>query len=135
MNEKVKALCHEIGDIFGRYFEENGQVCIDNGEKVFRYNSEKDLLTDWVDTLVSQHLACNGESGGNWEDAVTFIYKDVIGKYPTGVRPYNGKKKVRYKAESYAPTGTPHGVMVYLGTFDSIIDAIGAVWKHKGITF
>lgn len=77
---ETKALCKEIGDCFGDYFEENNQFCIDNGEKVFRYDSEKELLTDWVDTLVSQHISCGGESGGNWSDEITFIYENVIGK-------------------------------------------------------
>ena len=43
------------------------------------------------------------------------------------------RKKTTYKAEGYVSNGTPHGKMVYLGGFDSIIDAICAVWKHNGI--
>lgn len=88
-----RELCKEIGNCFGDYFEENNYLCINNGEENFRYKTEKELLADWVDTLVLQHHACNRESGGDWENEVRFIYEDVIGKYPKGVRVYRGKKK------------------------------------------
>ena len=135
MENKMKSLCEEIGSCFGDFFEENNQLCIDNGEKIFRYDTAKELLSDWVETLVYQHHSCNGEDGCNWEYEIRFIYEDVIGKYPTGVRCYDGKKKKRYKAEGYISDGRPHGKMVYLGTFDSIVDAVCSMWKHNGIPF
>ena len=133
----ARALCKEIGNFFGEYFEENNQLCIDNYDKVFRYNTEKELLVDWVDTLICNHYDCkeNGNIADSWEKEVRYIYEDVLGKYPVGVRLYNGKKKKRYVAEGYVSDGSMHGKMKYLGTFDSIIDAICAVWKHKGIRF
>ena len=128
---KMKALCKEIGDCFGEFFEENNQLCIDNGETVFRYKTEKALLTDWVDTLVYQHRDCNGKAGGNWEEEVRFIYEKVLRRYPRCVRAYRGKTKTTYKAEVCVPDGTPHGKMLYLGGFTSMIDAICAVWDFK----
>ena len=132
-----RALCKEIGNFFGDYFEENNQLCIDNGENIFRYNTEKELLADWADTLVCNHYDCkyNGNIADSWEKEVRYIYEDVLGKYPAGVKLYNGKKKKRYVAEGYVSDGSAHGKMEYLGTFDSIVDAICAVWKHKGIRF
>lgn len=129
----IRELCKEIGSCFGDYFEENNYLCINNGEETFRYQTEKELLADWVDTLVLQHHACNGEDGCNWENEVLFIYENVICKNPKGVRTYRGKKKTTYRAEGYVSDGTPHGTMIGLGTFYSIIDAICAVWKHNGI--
>lgn len=133
MINDITKMCMEIGNVFGEYFEENNQFCIDNGEQVFRYNTEKELLTDWVETLVLQHISCNGEEGGNWENEVKFIYENVIGKYPTGIRFYNGVRKKRYVVQGYVADGTLHGKMEYLGTFDSLIDAICVIWKHKGV--
>ncbi len=130
----IRELCKEVGNCFGEYFEEDNQLCIDNGVKIFRYNTEKELLGDWVETLISQHLSCNGQSGGNWEKEIAFIYESVLGKYPKGVRPCHGKKKTKYKAEAYVNDGTPHGAMRYLGVYDSIVDAVGAMWEHKGTT-
>lgn len=134
----ARELCKFIGNFYGEYFEENEQLCIDNGENIYRYNTEKELLKDWVDTLVCSHYYdCIAYSSPNdsWEKEIRFIYEDVIGKYPTGVRTNNGKKKKRYVAEGYVADGSLHGKMKYLGTFDSIADAICAVWKHKGYKF
>ena len=133
----AKTLCKEIGNFFGEYFEENNQLCIDNYEKIFRYDTEKELLADWVNTLVCNHYDCktNGNIADSWEKEVRYIYEDVLGKYPTGVRAYHGKTKNNYIAEGYVSNGTSHGKMVYLGKFDSIVDAICAVWEHKGIRF
>lgn len=131
MVKDIRTLCKDIGDYFGDYFEEDNQLCIDNGEKIFRYNTEKELLLDWVDTIVSHHHSCGGKDGSNWDAEVAFIYENVIGKRPSGVRIYSGKKGIRYVAEGYVPDNTSHGRMIYLGTYDSIVHAICAVWKHK----
>ena len=128
----IKGLAREIGNCFGEFFEENNKFCIDNGEEIFRYDTEKDLLADWVETLIEQHRDSNGEDGANWDEEVEFIYENVIGEYPKGVRPYRGKTKTTWKAEMYINNGTKHGKMAYLGGFKSIIDAICTVREHRG---
>lgn len=132
MEEKIKELCESIGACFGEYFEENAQHHIDNGEENMHYSSREELLTDWVDTLVEQHISCNGAEGANWEKEVVFIFENVIGKYPKSIYPIRGKKGTTYKAEVYVADGSAHGKMLHLGNFKSVIGAINAVWKHQG---
>ena len=43
-----KELCCQIGDAFGRFYEDNGMLCIDNGVQVSRYETPEELLKDWV---------------------------------------------------------------------------------------
>lgn len=126
-------LCKEIGQCFGTYWMEGELHCIDNGDEVFRYKTLEELLGDWVETLIHQHIASDGDGGANWEEEVKFIYEDVLKKYPKGIRCWKGKTKTRYKAEAYVNNGTPHGKMEYLGTYDCITDAIKAIWKFKNI--
>jgi hypothetical protein len=129
---KIKELSREIGNCFGQFFEENNQFCIDNGEEIFRCDTEKELLTDWVDTLIEQHIDNNGKDGANWDKEVEFIYENVIGAFPRGIRPYRGKTKTTWKAEVFINDGTRHGKMVYLGGFPSIIKAIHTLRTHRG---
>jgi hypothetical protein len=123
-------LCKEIGDYFGTYFEEGGLYCIDNYESVFRYDSTDKLLADWVDTLVENHhdtVDNNDGCNNGWEKEIVFIYSEVIGKYPIGVRPYFGKKKTTYSAYiDISADRHPHGRNIHLGTYNSIVDAIYA---------
>ena len=127
------SLCKEIGQCFGDYWEQGGMYFIDNGDEVFKYKTPEALLRDWVETLILQHIASGGDVGANWESEVRFIYEDVLDTYPTGVRKYAGKKVSKYKAEVYVNNGTPHGKMLYLGVYESIIDAIAKVWEFKQI--
>ncbi len=126
-------LCKEIGQCFGKYWIEGERYYIDNGDDLFRYKNPEELLADWVETLIHQHIDSEGDAGANWEEEVRFIYEDVLKKYPKGVRCYKGKTKITYTAEVYVADGTPHGQMKYLGRYDRIIDAIEAVWKFKNI--
>lgn len=126
-------LCKEIGQCFGDYWEQDGMYFIDNGDEVFKYKTPEALLADWVETLIHQHIASDGDVGADWEDEVKFIYEDVLHKYPVGVRKYKGKYVQKYKAEVYVNNGKPHGKMLYLGAYNSIIDAIAEVWKFKNI--
>jgi hypothetical protein len=132
MNKRT--LCREIGYYFGIYFEEGGLYCIDNGEQVFRYDSTDKLLADWVDSLVENHhdtIDNNDGCNNSWEKEIIFIYSEVIGKYPVGVRPYFGKRKTTYSAYVDVPVeGNPHGKNIHLGTYDSIVDAIYARRKY-----
>ena len=127
------SLCKEIGQCFGEYWETDGKYFIDNGEEVFKYKTPELLLKDWVDTLILQHISSDGDAGANWEKEVKYIYEDVLNKYPVGVRPYKGKHCTKYKAEVYVSNGKPHGKMLYLGVYESIIDAIKVVWEFKNI--
>jgi hypothetical protein len=100
---------------------------------LFRYKTPEELLADWVETLIHQHIASEGDAGANWEKEVKFIFECVLNKYPKGVRCYKGKTKTTYTAEAYVADGTLHGKMEYLGRYNNIIDAIEAVWKFKNI--
>ena len=126
-------LCKEIGSFFGDYFEKNGQLCIDNGEKIFRYNTADDLLKDWVDTLVenqndtvdnpsSDYYAIND----SWEKEIVFIYSEVIGKPPAGVRLVDNAKGKAWQAYIDLADGSKHTKNLHLGTHYSIVDAIFA---------
>ena len=127
----ARDLCKEIGNAFGTFFEDGGALCIDNGDKVFRYGSEKELLADWVDTLVSQQVESSGDEGCQWEDEIRYIYNTVLCKSPKGVRIRRAKGRIRFVAEVYRSDGSPHGKMLYLGTFDSMAEAIYATWNAK----
>lgn len=123
-------LCKQIGDFFGTYFEENGQYCIDNGAKVFRYDTHDALLADWVDTLVENHHDTAGNSpslyidiNDSWEKEIVFIYSEVIGKLPVGIRKAAKGWQCSIDVQEY---GNPHGKNLYLGTYSSIVDAIFA---------
>lgn len=129
-------LAKDIGNFFGKYFEENNQYCIDNYAEIFRYDTLDELLTDWVDTLVCHQRNTESDSFGNWEKEIIFIYSEVIGKYPKGIRTMTNKKT--WEANGYIVSGTPHGKMVSLGTYYSIVDAIVAydefnAYKQTGI--
>ena len=129
-NEKRK-LCEEIGSFFGGYFEENGQLCIDNGDEVFRYDTADELLIDWVDTLIESHreYLSYGTPGFNWEKEVLFIYSSVIGKRPVGLRKIDQKNGPVWQVSvDLQNPNFPHGKSVYIGTYNSIIDGI---WARK----
>lgn len=131
-----REVCKEIGSFFGEYFEENGQLCIDNFERVFRYDTEDALLADWVDTLVESHrdTADNPKSeireiNDGWEKEILFIYQEVVGKYPAGVRAVVGKEGTKWgcSVDVTVPGDTSaHGKNLHLGTYGSIVDAIFA---------
>lgn len=129
-------LCKNIGEFFGDFFEDSGKLCIDNGDHVFRYDTEDDLLADWVDTLVENHhdTADNCKSNSrsindSWEKEIVFIYKYVIGKFPAGVRAVEGKKGTMWASSVdvmiHGETSA-HGKNLHLGTYASIVDAIYA---------
>lgn len=120
------SLCKDIGEFFGNYFEEDGKICIDNGEEIFQYDTPDELLKGWVETLVWHQHDTFGDPSGNWEDAIVFIYTEVIGKSPVGVCLVDGPKGKRWKSYVDVATGNPHGKNLYLGTYSSIVDAIFA---------
>ena len=129
-------LCKEVGDYFGKYFEENEMLCIDNYENIFKYNTADELLTDWIDTLVENHhdafyINDKGQEYNSWEKEIQFIYEKIIGKYPTGIRAYNGKTKKMFQVEVYEPDGSKHGKMIYLGRYHSVVDAIFSIKDYK----
>lgn len=131
MFDKVE-LARSIGDFFGSYYETNGKFCIDSGSDVFTYDSIDALLVDWVETLVESHHDAHyideqGNEHNSWENEIVFIYSDVIGKFPTGVRPVDNKEGRTWKSsvDVYKPGETPsHCKNFHLGTHTSIVDAI-----------
>lgn len=118
-------LAQEIGNFFGTYFLQDGQFCIDNYDTVYRYDSVDALLTDWVNSLV-EHQNDNPDLSGYWEAEIDFIYSQVIGKYPEGVRPVENKTKDKtWKASiDVKDPSNPHGKNLHLGTYASIVDAV-----------
>lgn len=131
MSWTVEALCKEIGDNFWGYHEENGRYGIDNGEKIYWYNSKEELLEDWADTLVLQHHDSCGTDGTNWEDAVKFVYEEVVGRLPKGIRKYEGKRKTSYsvRCPNRISSLAEKTQMVFVGNFESLADACYASMK------
>ncbi len=124
-----KQIAREIGDFFGRYFEEDQCYCIDNGDEIFRYDSIKELLTDWVDTLVDHQHSTDGDPSGDWDEKIIFIYENVIQKWPVGVRPYYGKKDVTWCSAidvSVPGETSAHGKSLSLGIYPTLAGAIKA---------
>lgn len=115
----MRALCKEIGNNYGNYFEENNKLCIDNGEKIFRYNTEKELLVDWIDTLIEETLA----NGFNWNNEIEFIVLNCNHKVK-GVRVNNGKKRTTYMTTIDIPKGNGKTKQLSCGTYSTIIEAI-----------
>jgi len=122
-------LAEEIGSYFGTYFEENNQLCIDNGEKIFRYADVDALLIDWLDTIILNHhdnyrLDENGNERDSWEKEIEFIYTDVIGKLPDGIRFVDNKKGRTWQSFAEVSDRNDHHKTFFLGTYSSIVDAI-----------
>ena len=127
IEKEKRDLCQEIGNFFGHYFEENGQLCIDNGEKVFRYNTPDELLADWVDTLIENHLDNLDSPSDSWEKEILFIFNFCIGKRPTGLRKLEQKKGTVWSVSVDVPNPKfPHGKSIYIGTYSSVVEAIRA---------
>lgn len=79
-----KELCKEIGNYFGTYFEEDGKFCIDNEVEIFRYDTEDELLKDWLDTIIENHkdtyhIDEYGIEWDSWKEQIAFIYENVLG--------------------------------------------------------
>lgn len=140
MNQKTYDYFHkievaeEIGNYFGDFFEENDQFCIDNGERIFRYDDVDSLLVDWLDTLIENHhdnyyIDKHGQELYGWDKEIEYIYSNVIGNYPSGVRPVPGKDSTNWACSvdvSIQNVTSPHGKNFHLGTYSSIVDAIYA---------
>ena len=122
MNEK-KELCKEIGSFFGKFYTEGDMICVDTGDKVYKYADYTDMLLDWVDTLIESHKS----GGGNWEREIVSIYSLSPKKHPVGVRCVNGQKGLTWKSSvDVCNHDYPHGKNLHLGSYKSIIDAIDA---------
>lgn len=115
-------LCKTVGDFFGHFFEEAGQLCIDNGDTIYRYGTPEALLIDWADTLLEQHFS----SGGNWGNELTHIYNNVSRRPFPGVRRIAGKKGDRWQAYADINDGTRHGKNYHLGTWSTLTAAAAA---------
>lgn len=70
-------VCEEIGNWYGRYFTEDIYLCIDNGDKVFKYATADELLIDWLDTLIEESKA---DKKIIWDDVIEFINKEILQK-------------------------------------------------------
>jgi len=122
-------LAKEIGFYFGTYFEENNQLCIDNGENIFRYADVDALLIDWLDTIIlnhhdNYHLDEHGNEWDSWEKEIVFIYTDVIGKLPDGIRFVDNKKGRNWQTFAEVSDRNDEHKTFFLGMYSSIVDAI-----------
>ena len=72
MSKEALALAKEIGEHFGEFWqsEDTGKFLIDNGDKVFVYDSIEELLLDWEATLVEADAATGGT---DWKDVIAYI--------------------------------------------------------------
>lgn len=128
MTDKRK-LCEEIGNFFGTFSAMGESLCIDNGDKVYRYSGEDELLADWLDTLIEHQNDGEGDSSCNWEEAIKYIYFEVLHSHPRSVYPVRSKTtgKLRWKSAGYGPDGGKQ--QYHLGTYLSVVDAISAQKK------
>lgn len=120
---RMKMLCEEIGNFFGKYKEENGFVSVSIDGMTCGYSSYARMLEDWVDTLVESHAG----GGSDWEREILFIYFEALNKKPMGIRRVTGKRHDSWCASvDVANPNYPHGKNLHLGTYKSIVDAICA---------
>lgn len=119
----MRELCKDIGQHYGEFFEENEQLCIDTGESVFRYDSEQELLLDWMDTLIEETVA----DGSDWSSELQEIAARC-NKSIRGVRIYFGKKRNSYTATIDLPKnkGSKKTLQFSCGTFNTLAEALKA---------
>ena len=67
--QQVEALSRVIGEFFGAYKAEKGKFIIDNGERIFEYESAEALLRDWLSTLVESQKC----GSSDWSAEIAFI--------------------------------------------------------------
>ena len=64
-------LCEEIGEYYGEFYEDmSGYLNIDNGDQVFTYQTEEELLKDWLPTLQETE---DDLQDGYWADVIEYI--------------------------------------------------------------
>lgn len=136
-----ETIAKDIGCFYGTYFEENNQFCIDNYEKVFRYDSVDALLKDWLDTIIishhdEHHFDEEGREWDSWEKEILFIYENVIGKYPEGIcciPESRGANWTSCMTVSVPVNGSERKMDLDLGSYLSIVDAIYAQEEFQEI--
>ena len=70
-----REVCEEIGFWYGEFFTEDIYLCINNGQHVFKYETEDALLIDWLDTLIEEDKATGRPT---WADVIEFIKNEVV---------------------------------------------------------
>lgn len=70
-------VCEEIGHWYGRYFTEDIYLCVDTGDRVYKYETAEEFLIDWLDTLVDEDKATKRNT---WSDVIEFINKEILQK-------------------------------------------------------
>lgn len=74
MNYK-RELCEEIGNFFGDFYVDvSGLLVVDNGQEEFTYQTEDELLKDWLPTLIESDEAMQDDY---WADAIDYI-RDMV---------------------------------------------------------
>lgn len=136
--EKLQ-MARKIGEYFGDYTEDNGKFSIDNGEKVFSYNTVEELLADWLDTVLANHhdayyIEENRLEGDSWEKEIVFIYTIVLQELPKGIKPSgvssgDGFSWTTYCDVSLTKDNRPEGFKGHsknlcTGTYSSLAEAI-----------
>lgn len=64
-------ICEEIGNTFGEFYEDvSGILTIETYDETYTYDSENELLKDWLPRLQSE----DAESGDDqWSDIIEYI--------------------------------------------------------------
>lgn len=132
------AVCKEIGNYFGDYFEENNQFCISNHDEVFRYNSPDELLKDWLDTILENHIDNfhidkYGQECDGWEEEVQFIFSKIEGEHKTGIYPSGDNWKSTAKFTKVGGKQIPDDYEFNLGTYSYLADAMYARKTFKSL--
>ena len=69
-------ICEEIGNYFGTFYEDiSGNLVIDTGDQEHSYDSEDELLTDWLPTLQEADAETND---GTWDDIIEYIEEEIL---------------------------------------------------------
>lgn len=121
MNKAIE-IAETIGNYFGKYYvettEEGVKYCIDNGDRIYKYDTILELFLDWIDFLKENQTSI-GE-GNSWEKEIQFIEEYLK------TEPYLTKEMI---AEAYH-----QGIIKLIESpnNDGIVCLIGEHWFYFG---
>jgi hypothetical protein len=69
-------ICEEIGNSFGEFYVDvSGVLTIDTYVGTYTYDSEDELLKDWLPKLIAE----DEETGdGTWADIIEYIQEEIL---------------------------------------------------------
>lgn len=134
-----KSMAIKIGSYFGDFSESVDKYSIDNGEKIFSYNTVDELLADWLETVLANHhdayyIEENRLEGDSWEKEIVFIYTIVLQELPKGIKPSGSSSGDGFSWTTYCDVSLTkdnrpndmkgHSKTLCAGTFNSLAEAI-----------